>query len=175
MRKPATKFKRKFDKGGFFKTGLGSTAGFKSAVTGAGAFLGKPLSPQLDASIADEQYLKDMDSANATGNAISGLGDIASNIPGIGGLVGGLIGGIGGAIGDLFGGSAAKEKAAREARLRKVQRDIAVTSEAGARNMNAIPKYQSPPYGRRGLKIRLKGPSMPGMKSRFTTKFSKPC
>lgn len=204
MKRPASKFAKtapSYGNGGFFgffdksddgapekkfadtKFGqyLSSPSG-KSMVGGlgmAGAMFG---SQQVSSptGVNDEQYEKDMQKANATQNTLGAVGRIASNLPGVGGLVGAGISLLAKPLGDLFGGTAARNQAMKDAQTRKFQRDLDASTIAGARNINALPAYKAPPYGRRGLRIRMSPPGMMTMRMRnrgigFNTKFSKPC
>lgn len=80
----------------------------------------------------------------------------------------------------ILGKNSANEENKRQRdiyRDRSLAGQVASSDRAGSMNMNRLPAYQAPLYGRRGLRLRARAtPSMniPGRPSmRFTTKFGK--
>jgi len=71
-------------------------------------------------------------------------------------------------------GQGGVEKATAKAEQKKFQNDANDTAVAGAKNINSIPQYQSPLYGRRGLQLR-KGPGLRMGGMSFKSKFMKSC
>lgn len=171
MKRAASKFKKQYAKGGLFSPeGWMGTKGAQNSIIGAGSLIGGR-APEVDAnsSLMDEQYMNDLKGVGNTRNTVSGIGDVAMATGNPFAMAGGLVlKGVSGLI-----GQGAEKEAKAGAERRKFNRDLEATNTQGAKNLNSLPKYEAPQYGRRGLKLRTSPPT--GLKAtmRFKTKFGK--
>ena len=168
MKRAKSMFKVKMKEGGFLS---GSPSGAMTSAIGMGSsLLGNLFTPKekpLD-DVHDEYYHNQVDKANSTGNTISSFSDaaIASGNP-----YAMAAGAIGKGIAPLFGAEG-RDKAEQDAKLRSFNRNLSVTDSNGAKNINTLPKFTAPAYGRQGLKLGM--PNSLKMKRgslKFKTKF----
>lgn len=170
---------KRFDEGGLFSPAFSSTkaAGNMRLAGGLAGAAGTALKRNYnDPSLvqgADEQYAKDTKNFGQTNNVINGVSDglLATGNPFLM-----AAGGVGKLVGGLFDFDKAARKRAQQAlEKRNYDKSLDASNVAGNKNINSLPEYKAPAYGRRGLKLR-KGPSMHmpgGMRMSFTSKFGK--